>query len=299
MIKAPSVEAHDSNVVMVKSSSAKKRKILNKVVIYILLTLFSMVLLLPFFWMLSTSFKEPARIFTLPIEWFPRKIITDNYVRLFSEFKFQNYLWNSTWLTGINIIGYVSSCALVGYAFATQKYKHKNKLFLLVLATMMLPKEVVFYPRFILFKYLGWYGTMLPLWAPSFFADAFLVFLFRQFFLSIPTELSEAATMDGCGRFGIFWNIYLPLSKPALASASIFVFMYHWNDFFGPLIFITKENLRTAALGLAYLKNSYEIQSLLGLQMAGALITAIPCLLLYYFAQRYFIAGIVMKGVDK
>jgi multiple sugar transport system permease protein len=249
--------------------------------------------------MLSTSFKEPAHILTLPIEWLPRKIILNNYIRLFGEFKFYTYLWNSTWLTGVNIIGYVSSCALVGYAFATQKWKHKNKLFLLVLATMMLPKEVIFYPRFILFKYLGWYGTMLPLWAPSFFADAFLVFLFRQFFLSLPTELSEAATMDGCGKFGVFWNIYLPLSKPALASASIFVFMYHWNDFFGPLIFITKENLRTAALALAYLKNSYEIQSLLGLQMAGALVTAIPCLLLYYFAQRYFIAGIVMKGVEK
>jgi ABC-type glycerol-3-phosphate transport system permease component len=163
----------------------------------------------------------------------------------------------------------------------------------------MLPKEVVFYPRFILFKYLGWYGTMLPLWAPSFFADAFLIFLFRQFFLSIPTELSEAATMDGCSRFDVFWRIYIPLSKPALASATIFVFMYHWNDFFGPLIFITKENLRTAALGLAYLKSTYDIKSLLGLQMAGALVTALPCLLLYYFAQRYFIAGIVMKGVEK
>jgi ABC-type glycerol-3-phosphate transport system permease component len=284
---------------MMNVTSLKARKTLNKVMIYLVLSIFSVFLLLPFFWMLSTSFKEPARIFTLPIEWIPRKIILNNYIRLFGEFQFHKYLWNSTWLTGVNIIGYVSTCALVGYAFATQKWKHKNKLFLLVLATMMLPKEVVFYPRFILFKYLGWYGTMLPLWAPSFFADAFLIFLFRQFFLSIPTELSEAATMDGCNRFDVFWRIYLPLSRPAMASATIFVFMYHWNDFFGPLVFITKESLRTAALGLAYLKTTYEIQSLLGLQMAGALVTALPCLLLYYFAQRYFIAGIVMKGVEK
>ena len=284
---------------MNKGKSLQAQKTLNKLFIYIILTFMGFFLMLPFFWMLSTSFKEPARIFTLPIEWIPRKIITDNYVRLFGEFQFYRYLWNSTWLTAINIIGYVSTCALVGYAFATQKWKHKNKLFMLVLATMMLPKEVVFYPRFILFKYLGWYGTMLPLWAPSFFADAFLIFLFRQFFLSIPTELSEAATMDGCNRFSVFWHIYLPLSKPALASATIFVFMYHWNDFFGPLIFITKESLRTAALGLAYLKSTYDIKSLMGLQMAGALVTALPCLLLYYFAQRYFIAGIVMKGVEK
>jgi multiple sugar transport system permease protein len=284
---------------MTALTSYKARKTLSKVAIYIVLSFFAVFLMLPFFWMLSTSFKEPARIFTLPIEWIPRKFITDNYIRLFGEFNFLRYIWNSTWLTGINIIGYVSTCALVGYGFATQKWKHKNKMFLLVLATMMLPAQVVFYPRFILFKYLGWYGTMLPLWAPAFFGDAFLIFLFRQFFLSIPTELSEAATMDGCNRFDVFWRIYLPLSKPAMASATIFVFMYHWNDFFGPLIFITKESLRTAALGLAYLQTSYEIQSLLGLQMAGALVTALPCLLLYYFAQRYFIAGIVMKGVEK
>lgn len=284
---------------MISNRSVNSRKILDKFLIYLVLSIVSIFLMLPFFWMLSTSLKDSSRIFVLPIEWIPNKIILNNYVRLFGEFNFTAYLWNSVWLTGINILGYVSSCALVGYAFATQKWKHKNKLFLLVLATMMLPKEVVFYPRFILFKFLGWYGTMLPLWAPSLFADAFLIFLFRQFFLSIPTELSEAATMDGCNRFSVFSKIYLPLSKPALASAAIFVFMYHWNDFFGPLIFITHDELRTAPLALMYLKNSYEIQSLMPLQMAGALVTAIPCLLLYYFAQHYFVSGIVMKGVEK
>lgn len=284
---------------MIKTKYIKARKPLKTIVIYLVLGLLSVFLMLPFFWMLSTSLKESARIFILPIEWIPRKVVFDNYHRLFTDFEFHKYLWNSTWLTGINIIGYVSTCALVGYAFATQKWKHKNKMFLLVLATMMLPKEVIFYPRFILFKYLGWYGTMLPLWAPSFFADAFLIFLFRQFFLSIPTELSEAGVLDGCSRFGVFWQIFVPLSKPVMASAAIFVFMYHWNDFFSPLIFITKESLRTAALALMYLRNSYEILSLLPLQMAGALVTAIPCLLLYYFSQRYLVAGIVMKGVEK
>lgn len=284
---------------MNQSQWLKLRRPLKVLSIYLVLIFLSIFLMLPFFWMASTSFKESARIFVLPIEWFPRKVVLDNYTRLFIDFEFYKYLWNSTWLTGINIFGYVSTCALVGYGFATQKYKHKNSLFLVVLATMMLPKEVIFYPRFILFKYIGWYGTMLPLWAPSFFADAFLIFLFRQFFLSIPTELSEAGVLDGCNRFGVFWNIYVPLSKPAIASAAIFVFMYFWNDFFSPLIFITKENLRTAALALMYLRSTYEILSLLPLQMAGALVTAIPCLLLYYFSQRYLVAGIVMKGVEK
>ena len=266
---------------------------------YMVLIFFSIFLMLPFFWMISTSLKDASRIFILPIEWIPRKIMWNSYIRLFSEFEFHKYLFNSTWLTIANIAGYVTTCAMVGYAFATQKWKHKNKLFMLVLATMMLPKEVVFYPRFILFKYLGWYGTMLPLWVPSLFADAFQIFLLRQFFLSVPTELSEAATIDGASRARIFWNIYLPISKPALASSAIFVFMYHWNDFFTPLIFITEEGMRTAALALMYLKSSYEINSMMPLQMAGALATAIPCLLLYYFAQQYFIAGIVVKGVDK
>lgn len=279
--------------------SFNRRKAISQFLIYLVLIIVSIFLMLPFFWMLSTSLKDSSRIFVLPIDWIPRKIILANYVRLFGEFQFWRYLWNSTWLVLFNIIGYVASCAMVGYAFATQKWKHKNKLFLLVLATMMLPKEVVFYPRFILFKYIGWYGTMLPLWVPSLFADAFLIFLLRQFFLSIPTELSEAATIDGCSRWGVFSRIFLPLSKPALASAAIFVFMYHWNSFFEPLIFITKESLRTAPLALMYLRSSYEIQSLMPLQMAGALITAVPCLLLYYFAQNYFIAGVVIKGVEK
>jgi ABC-type glycerol-3-phosphate transport system permease component len=164
---------------------------------------------------------------------------------------------------------------------------------------MMLPKEVVFYPRFILFKTLGLYGTMAPLWISSFFADAFQIFLLRQFFLGIPTELGEAAKIDGCSRFRIFWNIYLPLSKPALASSAIYIFMFHWNDFFGPLIYITKEPNRTSALALMYLMNTRDMQSTIPVQMCAALITALPCLILYYFCQQYFVAGLVNKGVEK
>jgi ABC-type glycerol-3-phosphate transport system permease component len=277
------------------------KAVLSKTLIYTVLVITSVFLMLPFFWMLSTSLKAPEKVFLIPIQWIPTKIMWNNYYRLLVEFEFYKYIINSVWLTAINIFGYVASCSLVSFAFATQKWKHKNKVFLLVLATMMLPKEVIFFPRFILFKFLGWYGTMLPLWVPSLFADAFLIFLMRQFFLSIPTELYEASIIDGCSRFRVFWNIYMPLSKPVLASAAIFVFMYFWNDFFGPLIFITKESMRTAALALMYFKSgySYDVQNLLPVQMAGALLTALPCLALYYFAQRYFIAGIVMKGVDK
>ncbi|MDR2303528.1 MAG: carbohydrate ABC transporter permease [Treponema sp.] len=223
----------------------------------------------------------------------------NNFKRLFFDFKFQKYIVNSVWLTSVNLIGYLGSCTLVAYAFAAQKWKYKNQLFILVLATMMLPKEVIFYPRFILFKTLGLYGTMTPLWISSIFADAFQIFLLRQFFLTIPTELGEAAKIDGCSRFRIFWNIYIPLSKAALASSAIYIFMFHWNDFFGPLIYITKEANRTSALALMYLTDSREMQTGIPVQMCAALITALPCLILYYFCQQYFVAGLVNKGVEK
>ena len=273
---------------------------LQRFLLYFALACGSLLMIIPLFWMFSTAFKKPGVVFIQPIQWVPKEPTLENFRRLFEEFGFHKYIFNSVWLTAVNMIGYMASCTLVAYAFATQKWKYKNQLFLLVLATMMLPKEVIFYPRFILFKYLGLYGTMAPLWLPSLFADAFQIFLLRQFFLGVPTELGEAAKIDGCSRFRVFWNIYLPLSKPALASSAIYIFMFHWNDFFGPLIYITKESMRTSALALMYLKSAKDVLSTIPVQMCGAIVTAIPCLILYYFCQRYFVAGMtVSKGVDK
>jgi ABC-type glycerol-3-phosphate transport system permease component len=271
-----------------------------KIIVYVILSLISVTFLAPFFWMVSSAFKKPGVVYLLPIQWIPKEPTFENFIDLFQKYGFHRYIVNTVWITALNMAGYLTSCTLVSYAFATQKWKHKNKLFMLVLATMMLPKEVVFYPRFILFRTIGLYGTSLPLWLPSFFGDAFQIFLIRQFFLGIPTELGEAARIDGCGRLGIFMRIYLPLSKPVLASSAIFIFMFHWNDFFGPLIYITKEKMRTSALALMYLKGEYNtVNTMIPLQMGAALITAIPCLILYYFCQQYFIAGVVNKGVEK
>lgn len=271
-----------------------------KLAIYAVLILGSIAMLLPFFWMISTAFKKAGDVFLLPIQWIPKNPTLENFQRVFTEFGFQNYIWNTVWLTAVNMVGFMLSCALVAYGFATQRFKYKNALFMLVLATMMLPKEVIFYPRFILFKFMGLYGTMAPLWLLSFFADAFQVFLMRQFFMGIPSELGEAAKIDGCSRFRIFWNLYIPLSKPVLATSAIYIFMFHWNDFFGPLIYITQESNRTAALALMYLRGSQDVQSMMPMQMSAAIITALPCLILYYFCQRYFIAGMtVTTGVEK
>lgn len=270
--------------------------LLPKLLIYAVLTIGAIAMVLPFFWMVTTSLKQPDEIYILPIQWLPKSPDLGAYAKLFVEYEFGRYLFNTVWLTAVNIGGYVLSCALVAYGFATQRYRHKNKLFLFVLATMMLPKDVVFYPQFILFRMIGWYGTMLPLWVPAFFGDAFQIFLLRQFFLGISNELRDAAKIDGCSRFRIFWNIYLPLSKPILATSAIYVFMYHWNDFFKPLIYITRESNRTAALALMYLRSSKEALSMMPVQMAASVVLALPCVLIYYFTQRFFIVGTVYKG---
>jgi len=272
------------------------RKYLGKIAVYLFLSVLCFGMLIPFFWMISTSLKKPGDIYLLPIKWIPDYLDFSAYTKLHTQFNFFLYLKNTVILTAVNIFGYVLSCAMVAYAFATQRWKHKNKLFLLIIATMMLPKDVTFYPQFIIFRMIGWYGTLKPLWVPAFFADAYQIFLLRQFFLGISSELRDAAEIDGCSRFRIFWNIYLPLSKPALATSAIYVFMYHWNDFFKPLIYITREQNRTATLALMYLRSTQDVMSSVPSQMAGAVVLALPCVLIYYFCQRYFIAGQVYKG---
>ncbi len=276
-----------------------KKNSITKIIIHAVLIIGSVLMLLPFLWMVSTSLKECTKIYETPLRWIPKNPQWSNYKRLITEFKFYKYMLNSAMLSAVNIIGNLLSCSLVAFAFANQKFKYKKQLFILILSTMMLPGEVVFFPQFIIFNYIGWYGTLKPLWVPSFLGNAFFIFLLRQYFLTIPTELVDAAKIDGCSSFKIFRKIYLPLSKPALAVVTIYTFMGTWNDFFGPLIYITKESQRTAAVALHYLKNTYEGTSSLPTTMAASILTIIPCLILYYFGQKYFVKGIVFKGVDK
>jgi ABC-type glycerol-3-phosphate transport system permease component len=276
-----------------------RRSLITKGLTYVLLIIGAIAMLLPFAWMISTSVKEPTRVYQMPPEWIPENPRWENYSRVLTEFNFLAYMKNSALLSLINIIGNLISCSLVAYAFASQKFRYKKQLFILLLATMMIPGEVLFFPQFILFNMIGWYGTMKPLWVPSFLGNAFFIFLLRQFFLTIPSELVDAARIDGCSRWRILWDVYLPLSKPALATVAIYTFMGTWNNFFEPLIYITKEKNRTAAIALHYLRNTYEGTSSLPMTMAASILTIIPCLLVYYLGQRYFVQGIVFKGVDK
>lgn len=267
--------------------------------VYILLVIGAICMLLPFLWMISTSLKDPLKVYEIPIKWIPENLNFDNYKRLFTEYKFHKYIFNTLFLAAINIIGNLFSCSLVAYGFACGKFKYKKQMFILILATMMLPGEVVFFPQFLLFNFIGWYGSLKPLWVPSFFGNAFYIFLLRQYFLTIPSELIDSARIDGCSEFKIFYKIILPLSKPAVITVVLYTFMGIWNDFFAPLIYIVNENQRTVGVALNYLKNTYEGTSSIPITMAASIILIIPCLLLYYFGQKYFVKGITFKGVDK
>jgi len=190
------------------------------------------------------------------------------------------------------------SCSLVAFAFARLRAPGKNLLFMLVLSTVMIPFYVRMIPLFILYRTFGWLDTLLPLIVPAFFAgNAFYIFLLRQFFLTINRELEDAARIDGCSTFGVYWRIILPLSQPALAMIAVFDFVFNWNDFLGPLIFLNSVRNRTVAVGLAYFQGSLETAPMMHLLMAAALISIIPVLVLFFFTQRYFIQGIVFTGM--
>jgi ABC-type glycerol-3-phosphate transport system permease component len=199
-------------------------------------------------------------------------------------------------ITAATILGDVLTAALVAYGFARFRFPGRGALFVLVLSTIMLPVQVTIIPRFILFKQLRWIDTFIPIILPAFLGgSAFYIFLLRQFFLTIPRELDDAAKIDGLGTLGIFSRIMLPLSKPSLAIIAIFSFLYNWNDFFSPLIFLNSESKYTLALGLNFLKGHFF--STVSLLMAAAVLAMIPCLVLFFVAQKYFIQGVVFTGV--
>jgi multiple sugar transport system permease protein len=209
---------------------------------------------------------------------------------------FPRYLENTLLLCVLTVVGTVVSSALAAYGFSRIDWRGRNKLFVLALATMMVPFPVTMVPIYCLYRWLGWIGTMKPLWVGSFFAGAFNVFLLRQFFMTIPKDLSAAARIDGCGEFRIFWQIILPLCKPALMVVALFQFMSTWNDFMGPLIYLTDEKDYTLALGLQAFQSQHGGTEWHYL-MAASTLVALPIVLLFFFTQKSFIEGISMTGI--
>lgn len=264
--------------------------------IYVVAILLSITFLFPLFWMATTSLKTMEQAYAFPPRWIPQPIVWQNYVRLFTELPFFRFTINSVVIAVCNTIGVTLSSALCAFGFARLRARGKATLFLILLSTIMLPSQVILVPTFILFKELNWIDTFLPLIVPAFFGGgAFNIFLLRQFFMTIPFELDEAAIIDGAGWFSIFWRILLPLSKPALATVAVLNFVSVWTDFFGPLIYLNSLEKMTLAVGLAFLRGQHY--SLLTLMMAGSMYATIPMLVMFFVAQRYFVEGIVLTGI--
>ena len=276
--------------------SRRRQDLILKTVVYLVLLIGAFGVMLPFFWMISTSLKRPGTEFTFPIEWIPVPPRFGNYWTAWSILPFNQWLFNTVRITGLSILGHIISCAIVGFGFARIRFPGRDAIFLLVLATMMLPFPSIIVPLFILFKELGWINTILPLVVPTFFAtSAFYIFLLRQFFMTLPLELDDAARVDGCSTFGIFYRICVPLIKPALGIILVFSFMNHWNDFLGPLIFLSDLDQYTLALGLRFFQGQYRVEWTL--LMAASLIILSPCIILFFIAQKNYIQGIVITGV--
>ncbi len=223
------------------------------------------------------------------------KLHWENFVSAVTKVPFGHYLLNTMIVVVFGTIGTVASCTLVAYGFARFRSKAMPILFLLLLSTIMLPPQVTLIPTFIVFQKIGWYDTLLPLIVPAFFANAWDVFLLRQFFMTLPTELDDAARIDGCGPFGILWHIIIPQSYPVLATVTIFTVLYAWNDFYAPLIYLQSQEHWTLALGLQSFNAVYTNQG--NLLMAASTLMVIPPILMFFFAQRLFIQGVVISGI--
>ncbi len=265
------------------------------IAIYVVILVMAGLTLVPFLWMLSTSLKMREQLYAFPPEWIPVPITFDSYRVLFDPLPFDVFFLNSLKIAMLSLLGTLFACSLAAYAFARLRFPGREAIFALLLTTMMIPSQVLLLPLFIMYKNIGWLDSHYPLWIPSFFGSAFGTFLLRQFFLSLPTELTDAAKIDGSSHFGIYWRIILPLAGPGLATLGIFTFMGSWNSFLVPLIVINKIDLRTVPLGLAALQGSNEIR--LNAVMAASTLSILPILLVFFFAQKYFVQGVVLTGI--
>lgn len=265
-------------------------------VVYALLTIGAVIMLIPLLWLLSSSLKDSGRIFLFPPQWIPDPWRPENYQVVFEQIPFVRFYINTIVVTLLAMIGQVLAASLVAFGFARLRFPGRDVLFLVLLATIMIPYQVTLIPTFVLFRLLGWLDTYMPLILPYWLGGgAFYVFLLRQFYMRLPLELDDAARIDGASTFGIYRQIILPQAKPALGVMAVFTFLGHWNDFFNPLIYLNTTEKYTLALGINLFRG-YQVTQW-HLLMAASVMMTLPCILLYAFAQRYFIQGIVFTGL--
>ncbi len=263
---------------------------------FAVLTVGAALALLPVLWMLSTSLKASGDVLLLPVKWIPNPVLWSNYREALTAQPFGLYYRNTIIYAGFAVIGETFSSAMVAYALARLRGPGHRIFFIIILSTMMLPWQVTLIPQFLLFSSINWVDTLLPLIVPTFFGNAFFIFLLNQFYRTIPDEMDDAARIDGANDFQIFWWIILPMSAPALATVAIMSFMHHWNNFLGPLIYLSSKANLVVAVALQRFTAAYGATRW-DLLMAASLVALLPCILLFFFAQRYFIQGIVVSGL--
>src|SRR5512143_91832 len=283
---------------MKAAMSRKRQKLLLDILCYGILSLGMVLMVGPFLWMISTSFKLPADQFTKTL--IPPTFTLQNFRELFAvNISFPLLFWNSAYISILITAGQLLTCAMAAFCFAVVKFKGRNLLFTLLLLTMLIPPQVTLIPNFIIFKYLHLVGTSVPLWLPAFWGGAFGTFLLRQYFLTIPRDLVDAARVDGASLIGIFWKIYMPLAKPALAALAIFTFQGAWNDLLHPLVYMPSVPNTMLTVGLAFFQTQMTHGGKFTVLMSGALISILPLLIVFFFAQKQFIEGISLSGVKR
>lgn len=250
--------------------------------------------LLPFYWLVSTALKPDSQIFAMPPVWVPHPPQWQSFPKAVQSIPFLLFTLNTLRICLLNVCGTVLASSLVAYSLAKIPWRGRNLLFYSLIATMILPPQVTMVPTFMIFKWLGWIGTILPLTVPPFFGGAFSIFLLRQFFMTLPNDLTDAARLDGCHELGIYWRVLMPLAKPALVTVGLFAFVGSWNDFLGPLLYLNDDRQYTLSIGLQKFVSQHGAEW--GSLMAASTLMVLPIILIFFFAQRTFIQGISLTG---
>jgi multiple sugar transport system permease protein len=286
-----------------RRTSARRTRTIRRAVFIGVLIAGGILMMVPFLWMVSTSLKTRAEVFAVPPTLIPLTPQWQNYPDMWNSLPFGSFFLNSFKLSLLNTIGALVSCSMAAYAFAVLRFRFREPLFALLLVTLIIPFQVVLVPNFVLYRLLphplstsgNWIGTQEPLWVGAFLGGAFGTFLLRQFFLSIPRELADAARVDGANPWQIYLHIYVPLARPALATLAIFTFMWTWNDLIDPIIYLRDVSSFTLTAGLSLFQGQYVGKW--PLLMAGALVSILPMIILFVIAQRHFVRGIAMSGI--
>jgi len=269
--------------------------VLGRVILYAVVIVGAIIFSIPFFWLMSTSFKTSGEVFVDPPIWIPQHLEWDNFFRPFRTVNFAVFYKNTMIITVVDILATLLTASITAFAFARMRFRGRDKWFVVLLSTMMLPGQVTLVPHYVLWTKLHLVNTLWPLIIPSFFAGPFNVFLLRQFMMTIPNEMDDAARMDGATWFQIYYRIIVPLSAAAMGVVAIFNFTFHWNDFFGPLIYLNTPDKFTVALGLQLFQSRYNVD--VPATMAMTFLSIIPVLIVFFVSQRSFIQGIVVSGI--